>query len=81
MPTILRIDRHRFFFYSRETNEPPHIHVQTAEKAAKFWLNPVALARSVGYNQRELGWLYGVVEQNQTVFLEKWNEYFSASNI
>lgn len=38
MPTILRIDGHRFFFYSRETHEPPHIHVQTAEKAAKFWL-------------------------------------------
>jgi hypothetical protein len=81
MPTILRIDGHRFFFYSRETHEPPHIHVQTAEKAAKFWLNPVTLARSVGYNQSELGRLYELVEQNQALLLEKWYEYFSATNI
>jgi len=77
MPTILRIDGHRFFFYSRETNEPPHIHIQTAEKSAKFWLNPVALARSVGYNQSELSRLYELVEQHRVTFQEKWNEHFS----
>ena len=77
MPTILWIDGHRFFFYSRETNEPPHIHIQTAEKSAKFWLEPVALARSVGYNQSELSRLYEQVEQHRVTFQEKWNEHFS----
>lgn len=76
MPTILRIDGHRFFFFSRESQEPPHIHVQTAEKSAKFWLNPVALARSVGYNQHELGDVYDLVDQHQTLFREAWDEYF-----
>jgi len=76
MPTILRIDGHRFFFYSRETNEPPHVHIQTAEKSAKFWLNPVALARSVGYNQREINRLHELVEQHHVTFQEKWNEHF-----
>ena len=31
------------FFFSREGNEPPHIHVESAENAAKFWLRPVTL--------------------------------------
>ena len=35
-------------------NEPPHIHVQTAEKYAKFWLTPIQLADSFGYNKKEL---------------------------
>jgi hypothetical protein len=31
MPTILRKDGFRFFFFSREGTEPPHIHVEQAE--------------------------------------------------
>ena len=27
MPTILRKNGFRFFFYSNERNEPPHVHV------------------------------------------------------
>ena len=76
MPDILRIRGHRFFFYSRETGEPPHIHVQTAEKAAKFWLIPVGLARSVGYNSSEIRELERLVTQHRQRFLEAWNGYF-----
>lgn len=36
MPTVLRIGRFRFFFYSNENAEPPHIHVKVAENEAKF---------------------------------------------
>jgi hypothetical protein len=72
----LRIDGHRFFFYSRETNEPAHIHVQSAEKLANFWLNPVALAGSIGYNQTELNRLHELVEQHRTIFQEAWDDYF-----
>ncbi|MBI4007657.1 MAG: DUF4160 domain-containing protein, partial [Planctomycetes bacterium] len=46
MPTILRIKGYRFFFFSLEGREPPHIHVEHAGKYAKFWLEPVELARS-----------------------------------
>ena len=48
MPTVLRIGRFRFFFYSNENAEPPHIHVKAAENEAKFWLDPVDLAFSEG---------------------------------
>lgn len=75
MPTVLRIGRHRFFFFSREDNEPPHIHVESAENAAKFWLRPVALEWAVGYNSKEIGQLRKLVEENSEFFLEKWYEY------
>ncbi|MFG0317901.1 MAG: DUF2442 domain-containing protein [Planctomycetota bacterium JB042] len=43
MPTVLRIGSTRFFFYSNERDEPPHVHVERAGGVAKFWLHPVSL--------------------------------------
>jgi hypothetical protein len=31
MPTVLRIDGYRFFFFSNEGNEPVHIHVESGD--------------------------------------------------
>jgi len=77
MPTVLRIRGYRFFFFSREGNEPPHIHVEHAEKVAKFWLNPVVLASAYGFRNHELNDLQELVEMHSDLFQEKWNEYFS----
>src|SRR5262249_55675133 len=40
MPTVLIIQGFRFFFFSNEGSEPPHIHVEKGDGYAKFWLNP-----------------------------------------
>lgn len=77
MPTILRIDGHRFFFFSNEGTEPAHIHVETAEKYAKFWIPSCELSNSMGYNSKEMRRLRKIVEDNQELFLERWNEYFN----
>jgi len=80
MPVILRIDGFRFFFYSNEGNplEPAHIHVMKSGSEAKFWLTPcVALASDNGFHSRILRELIELTEQNHTVFLEAWNDYFS----
>ena len=76
MPTILRIGPYRFFFYSNEQGEPPHIHIQRENALAKFWLNPVALASSVKFQSVELRELQRLVVDNRSVFVEAWNEYF-----
>lgn len=76
MPTVLRIGRFRFYFFSNERQEPPHIHVKAAENQAKFWLNPIQLASNYGFSSRDLNELEGLVEQNELFFLEVWNEYF-----
>ncbi len=69
MPTILRIGPYRFFFYSNENGEPPHIHIQRENLLAKFWLRPIALASSVGFSAQELNKLLGLVEVNQQTFV------------
>ncbi|MBA3352642.1 MAG: DUF4160 domain-containing protein [Blastocatellia bacterium] len=76
MPTILRHQAYRFYFYSNEPNEPPHIHVDRDNLSAKFWLEVVALARNRGFAARELRQLAIIVTGNQEKFLEAWHEYF-----
>lgn len=78
MPTVLKTGPHRFYFFSKEGHEPPHIHVETAENAAKFWLSPVSLAWAVGYNAREIRRIREIVEHRVDFFLEKWHEHLNA---
>ena len=77
MPTVLRVAGFRFFFFSNEGREPMHIHVEQAERYAKFWLTPVALAANVGFRSSELSELVRLVQQHRPLFEEKWREYFS----
>jgi hypothetical protein len=50
MPTVLRLGGYRFYFYSHEPNEPPHMHVDRGGSSAKFWLENVTLARNMGFS-------------------------------
>jgi hypothetical protein len=77
MPTVLRIGRFRFFFYSNEGQEPPHIHVRAAENEAKFWLTPVTLAFNHGYRGHELNEIERLVSEHQDEFVKAWHDYFS----
>jgi hypothetical protein len=80
MPTVLRIKGYRFFFFSLEGNEPPHIHIEQAERYAKFWLLPIQLDRSKGFHSSELKELREIVEEHQQALLDHWNEYFSSKD-
>ena len=77
MPVALRVKGYRFFFFSLEGHEPPHIHVEQAERFAKFWLSPISLAKSRGFRSGELSEIQKIVEENRDTLLEKWNEHFS----
>jgi len=77
MPTILHEGPYRFFFYANDRDEPPHIHVEHENKKAKFWLTPVRLERSGGFNRSEISRIRKLVEENQEVLLRGWNEYFT----
>jgi hypothetical protein len=77
MPTSLRIGPYRFFFYSRDHLEPPHVHVRRERFTAKFWLSPVRLEYSKGFPPQEIGRLQRLIVENQEKLLEEWNEYFS----
>ena len=76
MPTILFVARYRFYFFSNENNEPPHIHVKAGRDQAKFWLEPVQLAANYGFKAHELNEIERIVREHRIRFLEVWHEHF-----
>ncbi len=76
MPTVLRVRGYRFFFFSNERNEPAHVHVQSGDGYAKFWLRPVSPAESLGYDARELRRLEQLIVEHQSVLEQAWDDYF-----
>ena len=76
MPTVLRVDAYRFFFYANDRREPQHVHVRRDENMAKFWLDPVRLERSGGFSRAELRVIQGLLAEHQAELLEAWNDYF-----
>lgn len=77
MPTVFVINGFRFFFFSNENNEPVHIHIEKAEDAAKFWLNPVVLEYNYGFTSGELKQIENIIQENSQKIILKWNEYFN----
>ena len=78
MPTVLRLGRFRFFFFSNEGREPAHIHVKAGDDEVKFWLDPVQLAANYGFNGRELKQIERAVEEHRDELLEAWYEHLGA---
>lgn len=76
MPTILRINGFRFFFYSNE-HLPIHIHVEKDNKTAKYNLIEITLVKSNGFNTSELKEIRKLVDSNVELFKIRWNEYFN----
>jgi len=79
MPTLFIIDGYRFFFFSNEGTEPKHVHVEKAEKYAKFWLNPIVLAANYKFNSSELRKIEEIIEERKKEIEVKWDEYFGVS--
>jgi hypothetical protein len=78
MPTILRWQGHRFYFFSNESFEPAHIHVDRAGNTAKFWLDEVALARNIGFSSRDLRVIENKVQKEREMFIRCWHEHFGS---
>ena len=78
MATIFRNGPYRFYFYSGDGGEPPHVHVERDDCEAKFWLDPVLLERSGGFTRREIKTIRDIIEENRQTMLDAWNEYFNS---
>ena len=76
MPKVADIGPYKLFFYSAEGSEPPHVHVRRGRATAKYWLDPIRLARSRGFGDQELRKIQEIVEENRTTIVEAWNEHF-----
>ncbi len=76
MPTQLIIKGIRFFFYSLENDEPPHVHFEKGDAFGKAWLDPVKVAYWTGFKISEKRVILQTLSDNKILFNEKWNEYF-----
>jgi hypothetical protein len=75
MPTVLRIGKFRFHFYSDERGESPHIHVAVAQTECKFWLTPVAFAGSKGLRPADVRRAERLVRAHAEFLREKFREW------
>ncbi len=78
MPTLLTWNGYRFYFFSSEGSEPPHVHIDKTGKSAKFWLLSVALASNIKFKDNELKELERKVLEHQKEFLKAWHGYFKS---
>ena len=76
MPTVFRLNGHRFYFYSHEPNEPPHVHIDKGGSSMKVWLEPVELARNIGFRRAEISGIIAMAADHRDRLLEAWHEYF-----
>ncbi len=77
MPTVLRSEPYRFFFYSGDRTEPLHVHVERDDHEAKLWLEPVRLQRSSGFSRTEINRIIRIVEENREQLTASWDNYFN----
>lgn len=75
-PTIFRESNYRFFFFSRE-EERMHVHIQSPDGEAKFWLEPeIELARNYRYSRKQLKELESLIEARYDELTSRWAEHF-----
>ena len=75
-PTILRERGYRLFFFSREEVRP-HVHVETSDGEAKFWLDAEAsLANNFGLSDRQLRQARAIVKEHRDEIRTAWHQHF-----
>jgi len=75
MPTVLRVDGFRFFFFSDE-HSPSHIHIEKGDGYARIELEAIKITDSYNLNSKELKKLRALVKDNNEKLIKAWNEYF-----
>ena len=79
MPNIFIKNGFRFFFYSHEPREPPHVHIERDDAIAKIWLHDGSIADSGGLPPRDLQRVAAIVMPHRDRFIEAWHEHFDES--
>lgn len=77
-PRAIRdIEGYRFFFFSRENDEPPHVHVEKGDGSGKWWLTPrPERVYSTGFKAGELRRVEQLIHEHQDKLLGAWKRYF-----
>jgi hypothetical protein len=76
VPTVLRERGYRFYFFKADRYEPPHIHVQRDDLAAKLWLDPVEFAYVRGFRTHECNEILRITKTHLDELLQAWYKNF-----
>lgn len=75
VPTVLRIDGFRFFFFSNE-HTPEHIHIEKGDMYARIELESLKVTDSYNLSSKDLKKLIELVSRNKNKLKGEWDEYF-----
>lgn len=78
MPTVLTVNGFRFFFYSNEGTEPPHIHVEKGDATGKWWLSDLSLSNQDDFTKADLRKIQELLVEHQKEFLDAWENHFGS---
>ena len=77
MPTVFYFKGYRFYFFSKENDEPIHIHVEKAGASAKFWLDPeVSEEYAYGFSGKQRKEIKQIIIVNLDTLKKAWHEHF-----
>lgn len=76
MPTLFIFLGFRFFFWSNE-HDPVHVHISKGESEAKYNVLEIKMVENHGFKKNELRMIEAIIDENQHIIIERWNEYFN----
>ena len=74
MPIVLRVKGYRFWFYEADLDEPAHVHAGKEGQEAKYWLDPVRMARAGRFKPVDLREIERIIHDNLDFLLNAWQE-------
>ena len=76
MPTVLKINGFRFFFFSDE-HLPMHIHVEKADGYMRVELETMKMTHSYKFSKNDEKKIIALIEEHRQNFIGAWNDYFN----
>ena len=76
MPTVLRVDGFRFFFFSDE-HLPIHIHVEKGDGYMRVELETFKVTKKYKLSTNDEKKILSILQEHQHELMGAWNEYFN----
>ncbi len=75
MPTVLKINGFRFFFFSDE-HTPVHIHVEKGDGYMRVELETLNITNRQKFTKNDEKKIINIIKEHQKELIGAWNEYF-----
>jgi hypothetical protein len=80
MPTVLRLNGYRFYFFASEGSEPPHVHVDKGAGTLKLWIEELNIAYVEDLKPSEIREILIIARSHRQHLLDAWNEFDARKN-